>query len=80
MRTKIIDLEGRDPESLGIEISLEGVFREGRGTEGAEYRTREYSYIDTLAPFRLLINGQEISLPPSLRDAIEENIKETFFE
>ena len=80
MRTKIIDLEGRDPESLGIEISVEGVFREGRGTEGAEYRTREFSYVDTLEPFRLLINGQEISLPDGLRAAIEENIKETFFE
>ncbi len=80
MRTKVIDLEGRDPESLGIEISVEGVFREGRGTEGAEHMTREYAYVDTLEPFRLLINGHEISLPDSLRAAIEENIISNFFE
>lgn len=80
MRTKVIDLEGRDPESLGIEISVEGVFREGRGTEGAEHMTREYAYVDTLEPFRLLINGHDISLPDSLRAAIEENIISNFFE
>ena len=75
-----IDLEGCDLERLGIEVSIEGVYAQRRGIEGAEHMVREYSYVDTLEPFRLLINGHEISLPDSLRASIEENIKETFFE
>lgn len=75
-----IYLEGRDPERLGIEISVEGVYSQRRGIEGAEHMTREYAYVDTLEPFRLLINGQEISLPDGLRAAIEENIISNFFE
>ena len=77
---KTIYLEGRDPERLGIEISIGGAYAQRGGTEGAEYRTREFSYVDTLEPFRLLINGQEISLPDGLRAAIEENIISNFFE
>ena len=75
-----IDLEGCDPERLGIEISIQGIYSQRRGVEGAEHMNREYSYVDTLEPFRLLVNGHEISLPDSLRAAIEESINETYFQ
>lgn len=78
MRT--IDLEGCDPERLGIEITIQGVYSQRRGIEGAEHMVREFAHIDTLEPFRLLVNGHEISLPDSLRAAIEESIKETYFQ
>ena len=77
---KTIDLEGCDPERLGIEISIQGIYSQRRGIEGAEHMTREFSYVDTLEPFRLLVNGHEISLPDSLRAAIEESIISNFFE
>ena len=77
---KTIYLEGRDPERLGIEISIDGAYAQRGGTEGAEHMTREYAYVDTLEPFRLLVNGHEISLPDSLLAAIEENIISNFFE
>ena len=75
-----IYLEGCDPERLGIQVSIEGVYAQRRGVEGAEHMTREFSYIDTLEPFRLLVNGHEISLPDSLRAAIEESINENYFQ
>jgi hypothetical protein len=75
-----IDLEGYDLERLGIEVSIQGVYAQRRGIEGAEHMVREYSYIDTLEPFRLLVNGQELSLPDGLRAAIEENITSSLFE
>ena len=77
---KTIYLEGYDLERLGIEVSIEGAYSQRRGIEGAEHMTREYSYVDTLEPFRLLVNGHEISLPDSLRAAIEENILSNLFE
>ena len=80
MRNKIVILDGLEPESLGIELSVEGLYTQRWGVEGAGHMTREYSYIESVVPFRLLINGKEITLPPRLRDAIEENIKESFFE
>ena len=78
MRT--IDIEGQDLERLGIEVSIGGIYSQRRGIEGAEHMTREYAYVDTLEPFRLLVNGHEISLPDSLRASIEENIISNFFE
>jgi len=75
-----IYLEGCDPERLGIQVSIEGVYAQRRGIEGAEHMTREFAYIDTLEPFRLLVNGHELSLPDGLRAAIEENIISNFFE
>ena len=75
-----IDLEGCDLERLGIEVSIEGVYSERRGIEGAEHMNREFAYIDAVEPFRLLVNGHEISLPDSLRAAIEESINETYFQ
>jgi len=77
---RAIDLEGYDLERLGIQVSIEGAYSQRRGIEGAEHMVREYSYVDTLEPFRLLVNGHEISLPDNLRAAIEENIISNLFE
>jgi dihydroneopterin aldolase len=69
-----IDLEGEDPMRFGIEVSMTGSYQLRTATEGADYMTREYSYVEMLEPFAMFVNGHQVQLPKELIDKIEESL------